>query len=360
MAAVTLTNVYKKQPSQTILDNISLTIDPGEFVAIVGPSGCGKSTLLRLVAGLDKVSSGQILINNICVNSIPAHLRDMAMVFQSYALYPHMTVFNNMAYGLKMRKVSASEIQSRVLKTAAMLQLTDFLQRFPQQLSGGQRQRVAMGRAIVRSPTVFLFDEPLSNLDAKLRTEMRYEIRKLHQQLQTTSLYVTHDHTEAMTMATKIVVLNQGRVEQVATPTELYRQPASLFVARFTGNYPINLLDGFIDRANQQIVLDIGLILPLTKLTENMACGDAVIVGVRPEDFFLEAKSNGVGVELEYIEEMGADTLIHVVDAVKKIQVLVRSQSGFAVPSRLTLDCKSARAIIFSKHTGRRIGGLRE
>ena len=218
---------------QLILDKINLSIDKGEFVAVVGPSGCGKSTLLRLVAGLDLVSSGSILINNQCVNKIPAAQRDMAMVFQNYALYPHMTVFDNMAYGITMRGMKAAFIRQKVEEVANLLQLTDYLQRKPQALSGGQRQRVAMGRAIVRSPAVFLFDEPLSNLDAKLRAEMRYEIKKLHQQLNTTCLYVTHDQTEAMTMASRVLVLNKGRVEQVGSPQK-YINNRLLFVAGFT------------------------------------------------------------------------------------------------------------------------------
>lgn len=214
-------------------------------MVIVGPSGCGKTTLLRLIAGLEEISSGSILINNQCVNKIPAAKRDMAMVFQNYALYPPMTVFENMAYGLKMRRYKKEDIKNRVNAAAQMLRLTPYLERKPQALSGGQKQRVAMGRAIVRSPAVFLFDEPLSNLDANLRTEMRHEIRRLHQQLNTTSLYVTHDQTEAMTMAERVIVLNQGIVEQIGTPQELYQSPATLFVAGFTGQYPLNVFREF-------------------------------------------------------------------------------------------------------------------
>lgn len=218
MATVSLIEVSKNVGPTTILNNINVSIKKGEFMVIVGPSGCGKTTLLRLIAGLDDISSGSILINNQCVNEIPAAKRDMAMVFQNYALYPHMTVFENMAYGLKMRRFKKEDIKQRVHEAAQLLQLTPYLERKPQALSGGQKQRVSMGRAMVRSPAVFLFDEPLSNLDAKLRTEMRHEIRRLHQQLNTTSLYVTHDQTEAMTMAERVMVLNQGLVEQIGTP----------------------------------------------------------------------------------------------------------------------------------------------
>lgn len=234
-------------------------------MVIVGPSGCGKTTLLRLIAGLEEISSGSILINNQCVNKIPAAKRDMAMVFQNYALYPHMTVFENMAYGLKMRRYKKEDIKNRVNAAAQMLRLTPYLERKPQALSGGQKQRVAMGRAIVRSPAVFLFDEPLSNLDANLRTEMRHEIRRLHQQLNTTSLYVTHDQTEAMTMAERVIVLNQGIVEQIGTPQELYQSPATLFVAGFTGQYPLNVFSGIFDKSSNRVQTSLGIDYPVSE-----------------------------------------------------------------------------------------------
>ena len=242
MAAVDLIDVNKQIGQQNILQQIDLAIETGEFIVVVGPSGCGKSTLLRLVAGLEELTSGQILINRQSVNKTPPAQRDIAMVFQNYALYPHMSVYQNMAYGLRMRRYAPADIDSKVKHAAEMLRLTPYLERKPAALSGGQRQRVAMGRAMVRQPALFLFDEPLSNLDAKLRNEMRYEIKKLHQKLQTTSLYVTHDQTEAMTMADRVAILNQGKIEQIDRPQVIYDKPATAFVAGFTGPYPINFI----------------------------------------------------------------------------------------------------------------------
>lgn len=312
MAAVNLVNVSKYQGQQLILDNINFSIEAGEFIVVVGPSGCGKSTLLRLIAGLDTVSSGEILINDRCVNSIPPAQRDMAMVFQSYALYPHMTVYNNMAYSLKMRGMKKTEIEQRVQETASMLRLTDCLQRKPQALSGGQRQRVAMGRAMVRSPSVFLFDEPLSNLDAKLRFTMRHEIKKLHQQLKTTCIYVTHDQTEAMTMAQRVVVLNQGKMEQFGTPKILYQQPASLFVADFTAPYPLNLISATVDTNKGCIQSPSGLSWALPKLSFAVQNGESVVVAIRAEDIQLVAADypESLNVTIDFVDEMGADILI--------------------------------------------------
>ena len=312
MATVNLIDVNKSYGSSEVLHHVDLAIEQGEFVAVVGPSGCGKSTLLRLVAGLDSISSGRILINNQCVNKIPPAQRDMAMVFQNYALYPHMTVFDNMAYGLKMRGMEKKCIKQRVEKVSAMLQLTDYLQRKPLELSGGQCQRVAMGRAIVRSPAVFLFDEPLSNLDAKLRSEMRHEIKKLHKELNTTCLYVTHDQTEAMTMADRVVVLNKGKIEQIGVPQALYKRPASLFVAGFTGHYPMNFLPAKIDLSLKRIILDVGLILPLPQTDFNLPDKKEVILGIRPEHLEITTRSeNSISVTIEFIDDMGADKLVH-------------------------------------------------
>ena len=360
MATVNLVEVSKVHGQQLILDKISLSIDKGEFVAVVGPSGCGKSTLLRLVAGLDLVSSGSILINNQCVNKIPAAQRDMAMVFQNYALYPHMTVFDNMAYGLKMRGMKAAFICQKVKEVANLLQLTDYLQRKPQALSGGQRQRVAMGRAIVRSPAVFLFDEPLSNLDAKLRAEMRYEIKKLHQQLNTTCLYVTHDQTEAMTMASRILVLNKGRVEQIGSPQNLYQQPASLFVAGFTGHYPINFLAAKIDLVSQKIMTDIGFELPLPSLSKSPPCGAEVILGIRPEHLRVVSKSEQTGIltRVEFVDDMGADKLIQVISQCGKARFAVRTSADTEIiDNQLALELVINKANLFDKNTGLRLGG---
>ena len=359
MPIVNLEKVSKYYGHQCILDTLDLSIDPGEFVVIVGPSGCGKSTLLRLIAGLDEPTSGKISINNQCVNDIPASKRDMAMVFQSYALYPHMTVFDNMAYGLKMRGVKKDVIKQQVTKVAEMLQLTPCLQRKPRDLSGGQRQRVAMGRAIVRKPTVFLFDEPLSNLDAKLRTEMRYEIKKMHQTLNTTSIYVTHDQTEAMTMATRIVILNNGVIEQVGTPYSLYHEPASLFVAGFTGHYSTNFLPAIVDAESGNLKMDIGIDLSLQGVEHAIVSGEAVTVGVRPEHVQVIPNQHQPGtipIYIEFIDDMGADKLVH-----------MRTHSGSAkftarIPSDQALDCDNlavqlvmSKANLFHSKTGKRI-----
>lgn len=311
MATVNLVDVCKQVGQTTILDTINLSIKKGEFMVIVGPSGCGKSTLLRLIAGLDQISSGQILINEQCVNETPAAKRDMAMVFQNYALYPHMTVFDNMAYGLKMRRFKSEIIKQRVNDAAKLLQITPYLERKPQELSGGQRQRVAMGRAMVRSPAVFLFDEPLSNLDAKLRTEMRHEIRQLHRQLNTTSLYVTHDQTEAMTMAERVIVLNQGKIEQIGTPQELYQKPASLFVAGFTGHYPLNMIAGYFDKKSNSIHTQLGVNYPIP---EKMSLADktAMVLAIRAEHVQLcdENNPNRIAIAVDFVDDMGADKLI--------------------------------------------------
>ncbi|MBA2656255.1 MAG: sn-glycerol-3-phosphate ABC transporter ATP-binding protein UgpC [Tatlockia sp.] len=360
MATVNLIGVSKYHGQQLILDKVDLNIEKGEFVAVVGPSGCGKSTLLRLVAGLDTVSDGKILINNQCVNQIAPSKRDMAMVFQNYALYPHMTVFDNMAYGLKMRGMTAKLILQKVSEVAALLQITDFLKRKPGALSGGQRQRVAMGRAIVRSPAVFLFDEPLSNLDAKLRTEMRQEIKKLHQQLNTTSLYVTHDQTEAMTLASRILVLNKGLVEQIGTPQNLYQQPASLFVAGFTGHYPINFIPVEVDLANQKIITSFGIELSLPVLSEPLSSNEALILAIRPEHLTVATKDqkSQISVKVVYVEDMGADKLIQVRSLCGHAQFAVRvSADTEIIDNQLNLGLVVNKANLFNQKTGLRLGG---
>ncbi len=312
MATVNIKSISKSYGEHRILHEISLNIEKGEFVAVVGPSGCGKSTLLRLVAGLEPVSGGSILINNRCVNQLPPAARDMAMVFQSYALYPHMTVYDNMAYGLKMRGMEKSLIRPRVEEVAKLLQLSDLLQRKPGLLSGGQRQRVAMGRAMVRKPAVFLFDEPLSNLDAKLRTEMRHEIKKIHQKLNTTCLYVTHDQTEAMTLADRVVILNNGLIEQIGTPQAIYQLPATQFVASFIGHYPMNFLPATINLKQQNLLTCTGNTLPLLSSNYPVASGDAVLVGIRPEHLQITADEGQAHLSgtIELIDDMGADKLI--------------------------------------------------
>jgi len=303
MACVILENLVKKYGNTQVIHSITAQIKDGEFIVIVGPSGCGKSTLLRMIAGLEQVNSGKIHINNTCVNNVEPKDRDIAMVFQNYALYPHMTVFNNMAYGLKLKKFTRKEIRTRVNETAELLQLKDLLTRKPKELSGGQRQRVAMGRAIVRNPSVFLFDEPLSNLDAKLRQTMRIELKKLHTRLKTTMIYVTHDQVEAMTLADRIIVMKDGIIEQMGTPKELYEKPETVFAAQFIGSPEINLL-----KAKTQ-----GPRVIFQTIGNND--NDSILCGIRPEHMEIVTGSQKPDIvfdaKIDIIERLGADTLYY-------------------------------------------------
>lgn len=310
MATLNLRHVKKVYPGNIeVIPDISLDVSDGEFIVIVGPSGCGKSTLMRMVAGLEEVTSGEIQIGDRVVNTLEPAERDIAMVFQNYALYPHMTVFQNMAYGLKIRKLSKKEIHARVEHAAGILELSQLLDRRPRQLSGGQRQRVAMGRAIVREPDVFLFDEPLSNLDAKLRVQMRLEIQRLHQRLKTTSLYVTHDQVEAMTLAQRMVVMNKGVAEQVGTPAEVFDRPATVFVASFIGSPPMNLLPCRVN-ANRQVIDDNDTVLQFeASLIPESVINRRVFLGMRPECMSLHAP--GVPILVEMVEILGSEQLIH-------------------------------------------------
>ena len=303
MAKINLKNLQKSYGKTKVIYDLSVDIKEGELVVIVGPSGCGKSTLLRMVAGLEDINSGSILFDNKEVNDLEPRERNIAMVFQNYALYPHMTVFQNMSYSLKILKIPKDEINSRVQKAAEILELGELLERRPSQLSGGQRQRVAMGRAIVRDPVAFLFDEPLSNLDAKLRVQMRLEIKKLQTQLKTTSLYVTHDQVEAMTLADRMVVMNEGNVEHVGTPLEVYTKPKTLFTAQFIGSPAMNILKG--ECQSSQINLSSG-----AKLKTNSKHNGRVNVGLRPEDFTINEKGP-IKLNVELVELIGANTLIH-------------------------------------------------
>jgi sn-glycerol 3-phosphate transport system ATP-binding protein len=322
MATIELRNVVKRYgfgaKANQVVHGVSAKINDGEFIVIVGPSGCGKSTLLRMVAGLETISEGEIAIGGKVINGIAPDKRDVAMVFQNYALYPHMTVFQNMAYGLKIAKVPEEQIKLRVEQVAKNLELTEYLQRAPKALSGGQRQRVAMGRAIVRQPQVFLFDEPLSNLDAKLRAQTRLEIQRLHRDLGITSLFVTHDQMEAMTLAQRMIVLNAGRVEQFATPEEIYLRPASQFVAGFIGSPPMNLVKVTVDRGTIRgdgfslFNPTPGLIPP------TVPDGGSAILGCRPEHIDLvtqasstEVQGGGLPARCELVELLGAERLVH-------------------------------------------------
>jgi len=305
MATVTLDGVRKSYGAREVVHGVSCAVGDGELVVVVGPSGCGKSTLLRMVAGLETVSAGTVAIDGRVMNGVEPKDRDIAMVFQNYALYPHMSVYDNIAYGLKMRHMGRAEITERVGRAAAILQLAELLERKPRQLSGGQRQRVAMGRAIVRDPKVFLFDEPLSNLDAKLRVQMRVEIKRLQQELGTTSLYVTHDQVEAMTLADRLVVMNDGNVDQIGPPLDLYACPATVFVAGFIGSPAMNLVAGHFDPRGAAIG---DLILPLDRPVGEP--GRPITIGLRPEN--LEFAGEGpILVKTELLERLGADTIVH-------------------------------------------------
>ena len=324
MAAVALRGVHKSFGSTAVVHGVDLGIKDGEFCVLVGPSGCGKSTLLRMIAGLEEISGGEIDIGGRVVNSLAPKERDIAMVFQNYALYPHMTVLDNMSFSLKLAGVAKEELDRRVADAAEILALTDYLQRYPRQLSGGQRQRVAMGRAIVRKPQVFLFDEPLSNLDAKLRVQMRTEIKALHQRLKTTSVYVTHDQIEAMTMADKIVVMNAGKVEQIGTPLDLYDNPANLFVAGFIGSPAMNFIPGRVNGGSISVAQ--GIDFPLQgkmKLEANRP----VILGVRPEH--LSVSADGLPAEVVVVEPTGADTQIFCKLAGTDVTAVVRERHEF-------------------------------
>src|SRR4051794_26544393 len=311
MAPVDVRQVDKFYGSTQVLHGVSVNIPDGEFVVLVGPSGCGKSTLLRMIAGLEEISRGEIAIGERVVNNVPPKDRDIAMVFQNYALYPHMTVKENMAFSLKLARAPKAVLEERVGKAAEILGLGQLLDRYPRQLSGGQRQRVAMGRAIVRDPQVFLFDEPLSNLDAKLRVQMRAEIKELHQRLRTTAVYVTHDQIEAMTMADRIVVLQLGHVEQVGAPLELYDRPVNLFVAGFIGSPAMNFVDATLRRADGSAaaVAADGTRLPVPPDVAGRD-GQPIVYGIRPEHLEFVPAGQGLSVDVVVVEPTGAETLV--------------------------------------------------
>lgn len=309
--AVNIVNIKKNFGKVRVIEGVNCEIRDGEFIVILGPSGCGKSTLLRIIAGIETSTEGQIFIGEKLMNEVEPKDRNIAMVFQNYALYPHMTVWKNMAYGLKVRGMPKPEIEERVKKAAGILGLDGLMQRTPRQLSGGQRQRVAMGRAIVRDPSAFLFDEPLSNLDAKLRVQMRMEIKKLHQSVKTTSIYVTHDQVEAMTLADRLIVMNSGRFEQVATPLEVYERPATLFVAGFIGSPAMNIIKMNLSPDGSAVQLPGGCLLPLSTPVINSPERE-VMVGMRPEHIFV-ARDNkdSFTLSVDLVETLGADTLVH-------------------------------------------------
>ncbi len=354
MASVEIRDVRKSFGTTAVIHGVSIDISDGEFVILVGPSGCGKSTLLRMIAGLESITAGEIRIGNRVVNNVPPKERDIAMVFQNYALYPHMTVADNMAFSLKLRRAPKAEIQQRVNRAAEILGLQNYLDRYPRQLSGGQRQRVAMGRAIVRDPQVFLFDEPLSNLDAKLRVQMRTEINELHQRLKTTTVYVNHDQIEAMTMADKIVVMHDGIVEQIGAPLELYDYPANLFVAGFIGSPAMNFIKGKVVAGDPpQVVTDTGIVLPVKDLAPGMD-GRPVIYGIRPEHFVIDSEK-GIPVEVSVVEPTGSEPQVFARLGGQDIVGVFRERIAVGPGDKLPLSPDPNLVHLFDQETGRRI-----
>ncbi|MGV0875865.1 sn-glycerol-3-phosphate ABC transporter ATP-binding protein UgpC [Martelella sp. FLE1502] len=353
MASVDVRKVRKSYGHVEVLHGVDIDIQEGEFVILVGPSGCGKSTLLRMIAGLEEISGGEVAIGGKVVNDVAPKLRDIAMVFQSYALYPHMTVEANMGFSLRLAKAPKDEIKRRVGEAAQILGLENLLDRYPRNLSGGQRQRVAMGRAIVRQPQVFLFDEPLSNLDAKLRVQMRSEIKQLHQRLKTTIVYVTHDQIEAMTMADRIVVMRDGHVEQYGTPLELYATPKNVFVAGFIGSPGMNLMEGRVSADGPpEFVAKGGGRLPLPPGCA-VAPGRKVIYGIRPEHITLD--DAGVDVEVVVVEPTGAETQIICRIGEDDIMVAQREWLTVDAHDRLTIRPDFDKIHLFDAETGERI-----
>ena len=354
MAEVSITNVRKVYAGNVeAVKGVSIDIPDGGFCVLVGPSGCGKSTLLRMVAGLETITSGECRIGGRVVNDIEPSDRDIAMVFQNYALYPHFSVYDNMAYGLRNRGTPKDEIERRVQEASKILGIESFLQRRPRQLSGGQRQRVAMGRAIVRKPQVFLFDEPLSNLDAKLRVQMRVEIKKLQRALGVTSIYVTHDQVEAMTLSDKLVVMSAGRVEQVGLPNDVYRKPASRFVATFIGSPPMNIAKGMVRGKGAVSIGDV--VLPVSDMAADLVPGAAIEVGLRPEDLIV-TPNGSLTMAVDFIEELGATQLFH--GTLGGAALVIQAASGL-VPSdskTLNLTIDPAKVHLFDVETGVRRG----
>ena len=363
MPAIQLRNVSKVFEGETIvLTDFSLDIEEGEFLVLVGPSGCGKSTILRLIAGLEELTSGEIYIGDKMVNDLPPKNRDIAMVFQNYALYPHMTVFNNLAFGLKLSKMPKAEIETQVNEAARTLEISDLLQRMPKQLSGGQKQRVALGRAIVRKPAAFLFDEPLSNLDAKLRVQMRAEIKALHALLKTTTVYVTHDQVEAMTMGDRIVILNDGIIQQVGSPLDIYHQPKNIFVAGFIGTPPMNLLPVHLQTGDKPAIEGTDFQLPLTSLVDKLksVAGNELTLGVRPEDIMLVDpgdKRAHFHLPAYLAEPLGNETLVHF--RLPSGEFVARSTA--ALPSLATgqevgVHFPEEKLHLFDRETGKALG----
>ena len=367
MAGIRLVNLIKRFGKVEAVKKINLEMMNGEFTVLVGPSGCGKSTTLRMIAGLEEASEGEIYIGERLVNDVAPKNRDIAMVFQEYALYPHMTVYDNMAFSLRMRRFSKSDIEKRVRETSDILGLDDLLQRKPRELSGGQRQRVALGRAIVRKPAVFLFDEPLSNLDAKLRVHMRAELIKLYNSLKTTIVYVTHDQVEAMTMGTKIVIMKDGEIQQAGSPMEVYRRPVNQFVASFIGSPSMNFFDSAIQSAGNGLLIDAGSFRVPVPLTRKSAyepyVGEKVIFGIRPTDIFRSGSEKDDGnfapVEgrVDVVEPLGPETLLMIKCRESSLLAMVDSEVDFEIGQTVQLHFNMAKMHLFeSVEPHRRLG----
>jgi multiple sugar transport system ATP-binding protein len=355
MASVSFRNIEKAFGKVKIIHGISFDISDGEFVVLVGPSGCGKSTLLRMLAGLEEISSGEMSIDGKVINELDSKDRDIAMVFQSYALYPHMTVRDNMAFSLKLRKADAELTNKRVGDAARILNLDPLLDRFPRELSGGQRQRVAMGRAIVRDPKVFLFDEPLSNLDAKLRVAMRAEIKALHQRLKTTTVYVTHDQIEAMTMADRIVVMHDGIIEQIGTPLELFDRPGNLFVAQFIGSPAMNVFKGVLRKDGSRAWVEAqGHQWPIGAIAQAQD-GQPVHYGVRPGDLSLSATGQGIPAKVIVVEPTGAETELLLDVNGAKVILVMHGRTAVRPDEIVHLEIAAGKTHVFDDASGARL-----
>ena len=348
MSKISIKNLEKSFGDNKVINNFNIDINDGEFIVLVGPSGCGKSTLLRMISGLESINQGEIFLDEKLINNLLPSKREIAMVFQSYALYPHMSVFENMSFGLKMEKINKDEINQKVNDAAATLQIKDLLERKPKQLSGGQRQRVAIGRAITRNPKVFLFDEPLSNLDAALRSEMRVEISKLHKKLKSNIIYVTHDQIEAMTLADRIVVLNKGNIEQFGTPSEIYSDPNNIFVAEFIGSPKMNI----IKINKEQIINSNTLELFNSKITfENFEFNDAIYIGIRPEDISIKNdREIQIDVKIDLIENLGFEKIIYT--KLFENQIVIKSSENINEQS-LTISFSKDKVLFFDKNNNR-------
>lgn len=355
MSKVLLKDICKSYGDLETVKNVDLTIEDKEFIVLVGPSGCGKTTILRMIAGLEDITSGELSIGDRVVNNVEPKDRNIAMVFQSYALYPHKNVYENMAFGLRMRKFAKEDIDQRVRKAAEILHITEYLDRKPKQLSGGQRQRVALGRAIVRDPEVFLMDEPLSNLDAKLRVQMRSELIKLHSELKTTFIYVTHDQVEAMTMGDRIVIVNEGRVQQVDKPENIYNNPANIFVASFIGSPPMNFITGMVtsSRIFKAENYEISVSEKMYDLVKsNDRLDSEIILGIRPEHFIFGSQNDShIDVKVNLVEMLGSEKLLHFNIGTDKVTAKLESEVSVEKDSNVSLSFNMNKAVLFDPDT---------